>query len=65
SVPRILIAMQKLKLHPINLSVTHKPEKGEHECELTMEVTLPPRKNLDQVYETLLAVEGIHQLDIK
>ncbi|CCV29797.1 TPA: MgtC/SapB family protein [Yersinia enterocolitica] len=65
SVPRILIAMQKLKLHPINLSVAHKPEKGKHECELTMEVTLPPRKNLDQVYETLLAVEGIHQLDIK
>ncbi|MBW5811948.1 MgtC/SapB family protein [Yersinia kristensenii] len=65
SVPRILVAMQKLQLRPMNLSVTHKPEKNEPDCELTLEVTLSPKKSLDQVYETLLAVEGVHQLDIK
>ncbi len=65
SVPRILLAMQKWQLQPTNLSVTHKPEKGEHDCELTMEVMLPPKKSLDQLYEKLLAVEGIQQVDIK
>lgn len=44
SVPRILVAMQKLQLRPMNLSVTHKPEKNEPDCELTLEVTLSPKK---------------------
>lgn len=30
-----------------------------------MEVTLSLRKSLDNVYATLLAIEGIHPLDIK
>lgn len=44
SVPHILVAMQKLQLRPMNLSVTHKPEKHEPDCELTLEVTLSPKK---------------------
>ncbi|CFQ27774.1 putative Mg(2+) transport ATPase [Yersinia bercovieri] len=65
SVPRILVALQKLQLQPINLSVTQKHEKGEIDCELTMEVMLSPKKNLHEIYEKLLAIEGIHKLDIR
>lgn len=65
SVPRILVALEKLRLRPMNLSVTQKRDENETDCELTMEVTLSPRKSLDKIYETLLAIEGIHRLDIK
>ncbi|CAM4148753.1 putative Mg(2+) transport ATPase [Yersinia intermedia] len=65
SVPLILVALQKLRLRPINLSVVQKRDEADTDCELTMEVTLSPRKSLDQFYETLLAIDGIHQLDIK
>ncbi|OVZ92899.1 MgtC/SapB family protein [Yersinia alsatica] len=65
SVPRLLVALEQLRLRPINLSVTQKLEQSDASCELTMEVTLSPRKSLDKVYATLLAIEGIQQLDIK
>lgn len=65
SVPHILVALEKLRLRPMNLSVTQKRDENETDCELTMEVTLSPRKSLDKIYETLLAIEGIHRLDIK
>ncbi|CNH55645.1 MgtC/SapB family protein [Yersinia pekkanenii] len=65
SVPRVLVALQKLRLRPINLSVTQKHEANNNDCELTMDVTLSPRKSVDQIYAMLLAIDGIHQLDIK
>ncbi|CNH49929.1 putative Mg(2+) transport ATPase [Yersinia aldovae] len=65
SVPQVLVALQKLRLRPINLSVTQKRDEGDFDCDLSMDVTLSPRKSVDQVYEKLLAIDGIHQLDIK
>ncbi|CNK63270.1 MgtC/SapB family protein [Yersinia aldovae] len=65
SVPQVLVALQKLRLRPINLSVTQKRDEGDSDCDLSMDVTLSPRKSVDQVYEKLLAIDGIHQLDIK
>ncbi|WP_145567212.1 MgtC/SapB family protein [Yersinia aleksiciae] len=65
SVPLILVALQKLRLRPMNLSVTQKHEASHPDCELTMEVTLSPKKSLSEVYEQLLAIDGVHQLDIK
>lgn len=62
---RLLVALEQLRLRPINLSVTQKTKQSDASCELTMEVTLSPRKSLDKVYATLLAIEGIQQLDIK
>ncbi|CNI30265.1 MgtC/SapB family protein [Yersinia mollaretii] len=64
SVPGILVAMQKLKLAPMNLSVEQNHDNGEVDCELTMEIMLLPRKNLSQIYDALLKVEGVHKLDI-
>ncbi|AJJ61576.1 MgtC/SapB family protein [Yersinia aldovae] len=65
SVPQVLVALQKLRLRPINLSVTQKRDEDDSDCDLSMDVTLSPRKSVDQVYEKLLAIDGIHQLDIK
>lgn len=64
SVPGILVTMQKLKLAPMNLSVEQNHDNGEVDCELTMEIMLLPRKNLSQIYDALLKVEGVHKLDI-
>lgn len=49
----------------MNLSVTQNHKSDNTSSELTMEVTLSPKKTVNQVYEQLLAIEGIHQLDIK
>ncbi|WP_145525825.1 MgtC/SapB family protein [Yersinia rohdei] len=67
SVPLILATIQNMKLKPANLSVIHNPEQDGTpiDCELTVEVTLSPRKSVDELYAALLAIEGIHQLDIK
>ncbi|ADV98560.1 putative membrane protein [Yersinia pestis biovar Medievalis str. Harbin 35] len=65
SVPLVLVALQKLHLQPMNLSVTQNHKSDNTSSELTMEVTLSPKKTVNQVYEQLLAIEGIHQLDIK
>ncbi|KPD53243.1 methyltransferase [Yersinia pestis subsp. microtus bv. Hissarica] len=65
SVPLVLVALQKLHLQPMNLSVTQNHKSDNTSSELTMKVTLSPKKTVNQVYEQLLAIEGIHQLDIK
>lgn len=65
SVPGILIAMQKLKLDPMNLSVEQNHDNGEVDCELTLEIMLLPKRNLSQIYDALLKVEGVHKLEIK
>lgn len=65
SVPSIFVTLQKLRLQPINLSVIQKRESGDVDCELTMEVTLSPKKSISQLYEKILVIEGVHRLDIK
>ncbi|CNE18832.1 MgtC/SapB family protein [Yersinia mollaretii] len=65
SVPGILVAMQKLKLDPMNLSVEQNHDNGEVDCELTLEIMLLPKRNLSQIYDALLKVEGVHKLEIK
>lgn len=65
SVPGILVAMQTLKLDPMNLSVEQNHDNGEVDCELTLEIMLLPKRNLSQIYDALLKVEGVHKLEIK
>ncbi|CNE93005.1 MgtC/SapB family protein [Yersinia nurmii] len=66
SVPPVLVSLQKMRIRPINLSVTQRDKDSENtDCELTMEVTLSPKKRIDKIYQQLLTIEGVHMLDIR
>lgn len=64
SVPPVLVTLQKMRIRPVNLSVTQKDSEN-NDCELTLEVTLSPRRTLDKLYEQLLSIHGVHTLNIR
>ncbi|MCK8563214.1 MgtC/SapB family protein [Yersinia ruckeri] len=64
SVPPVLVTLQKMRIRPVNLSVTQKDSEN-NDCELTLEVTLSPRRTLDKLYKQLLSIHGVHTLNIR
>ncbi|TQI80640.1 putative Mg2+ transporter-C (MgtC) family protein [Serratia fonticola] len=63
SVPAVLVTLQKMRIRPAHLSVTQR--EGETEsCELSLEVTLSPRRQIADIYQQIMAVPGVRSLDI-
>lgn len=63
SVPAVLVTLQKMRIRPAHLSVTQR--EGETEsCELSLEVTLSPRRQIAGIYQQIMAVPGVRSLDI-
>ncbi|MFI8417045.1 MgtC/SapB family protein [Serratia sp. NPDC078593] len=64
SVPTVLLALQKMRIRPAQLSVTQRDGEMER-CELSMEVTLSPKRQVADIYQQIMAVSGVHSLDIR
>ncbi len=63
SVPAVLVELQKMRIRPAHLSVTQREGEAE-DCELSLEVTLSPRRQIADIYQQVMAISGVHSLDI-
>ncbi len=63
SVPLVLVALQKMRIRPTQLSVSQKDEAGK-QCELTLGITLSPKQHADEICASLMSVNGILKIKI-
>ncbi|WP_061795156.1 MgtC/SapB family protein [Serratia ficaria] len=64
SVPAVLLELHKLRIRPAHLAVTQREGDAEL-CELSLEVTLSPKRQIADIYQRVMAVPGVNSLDVR
>jgi putative Mg2+ transporter-C (MgtC) family protein len=63
SVPAVLVELQKMRIRPGHIAVSQHDGES-NECELSLDVTLSPKKQIAEIYQQIMAVPGVHTLDV-